>query len=153
MSSKRSTSRLTGFTLVEILVVLVLFALIAGAIAPNLSGASKRSQTDKLIANLIELDARARVLAGRHRACYITFDEAQNQLQLTVIDDAAEIVQTFDIPHFAEFEFANDSQAVVFDLFGQTNAYRYRVAVDQISIQIDFNGLTGWHEITRELPR
>ena len=144
-----------AFTLVEMLVVLVLMGMIAATIAPNLAGTTRRTQTDKFIADLIDLDAKARVLAGRHQVCYFEIENTKNQITLSVIDEQVEPVQTIEIPEFATIVFdqnTDQGQMVkTFNRLGHTSDYGYTITVDETTIRIAFNGLTGWHEVSREV--
>ncbi len=153
--SSRFIDRRIGFTLVEMLVVLVLMGMIAASIIPNLAGTTRRTQTDKLIADLIDLDAKARVLAGRHQVCYFEVEEAKNQIKLSVIDEQAQSVQTIEIPEFATVVLDQDveqgSMVKIFNRLGHTPDYGYTITVDETTIRIAFNGLTGWHEVSREV--
>jgi len=145
----KSSSRCPGFTLVELLVVLVLFALIATTVAPNLSGTTRRTQIDTLIAGLVDLDARARVLAGKHQVCYIQNDQEHLQLQLMVIDEESALVQEIVIPDFIALELGQNRTAITYNQLGQTDDYFYIAETDEATIRLGFNGLSGWHEIRR----
>ncbi len=151
----RFVARRRGFTLVEMLVVLVLMGMIAASIVPNLAGTTRRTQTDKFIADLIDLDAKARVLSGRHQVCYFEVEETKNQITLSVIDEQVESVQTIEIPEFATIVFAQDAEqnrmVKTFDRLGYTSDYGYTITVDETTIRIAFNGLTGWREVSREV--
>lgn len=151
MLIRNPTSRSSGFTLVEQLVVLVLFALIAATIAPNLSGTNRRTQIDTLIAGLIDLDARARVLAGKHQVCYIQYDQEYQRLQLTVIDEESALVQEIVVPDFAALDIDQDMAAITYNRLGQTDDYLYIVETGEETIRMGFNGLSGWHEIQRRV--
>lgn len=143
-----------GFTLVEMLVVLVLMGLIAASVAPNLAGTTKRTQTDRLIADLIDLDARARLLSGKHRMCYFEYDETYHQIELFVVDQDVESIQVVDIPEFALLSFEQNrgqgQMAITFNRLGQTDEYQYTLTIDEDIFHIAINGLTGWHEVSRE---
>lgn len=148
-------SKYLGFTLVELLVVLVLMGLIAASIAPNLVGTTRRTQTDKLVADLIDLDARARLLSGKHRMCYFEYDETHHQIELFVVHKKVMSVQMINIPDFAmldmEQRIEQGRMVITFDRLGKTDDYQYTISMDQEAIQIAFNGLTGWHEVSREV--
>lgn len=153
--TSRCLNNRLGFTLVEMLVVLVLMGLIAASIAPNLAGTTKRTQTGKMIADLIDLDARARVLSGKHRMCYFEYDETHHQIELFVVDENIESVQVIEIPGFAmlhiEQGIERGRMAITFNRLGHTDDYQYTFTLDEDAIQIAFNGLTGWHEALREV--
>jgi len=147
MFARKPTFRCSGFTLVELLVVLVLFALIAATIAPNLSGTTRRTQIDSLIAGLVDLDARARVLAGKHQVCYIQYDQINMRLQLTVIDEVSALVQEIVVPDFAAMGIDQDATAITYNRLGQTDDYLYIVDTGEETIRVGFSGLSGWHDI------
>jgi len=151
----RFADRRLGFTLVEMLVVLVLMGMIAATIVPNLAGTTRRTQTDKFIADLIDLDAKARVLAGRHQVCYFEVEETKNRITLSVIDEQAQSVQTIEIPEFVtvvlDQNTDQDRMVKAFNRLGHTSDYGYTIIVDETTIRIAFNGITGWHEILREV--
>jgi len=154
-SASRTIDHRLAFTLVEMLVVLVLMGMIAAAIAPNLAGTTQRTQLDQLIAELIDLDAQARVASSAHMACYIEYDDFQEQIVLRVIDEQAVDVQTIDIPGFVTVELEKNSEqgapVVVFDRLGHTSDYSYTIILEEAMIRLSVNGLTGWHEIVREV--
>jgi len=154
-SASRTIGRQLAFTLVEMLVVLVLMGLIAAAIAPNLAGTTHRTQLDQLIAELIDLDAQARVSASVHKACYFEYDDLQEQIVLRVIDEQAVDVQTINVPRFVTVELEEISEqsapVVVFDRLGHTFDYSYTIILEEETIRLSVNGLTGWHEVVREV--
>lgn len=156
MGVNRISFRTTpGFTLVEMLVVLVLLGLIAASIIPNLSGTTRRTQIDTLIADLIDLDARARVLAEQHQVSYFEYEEQLNLITLYVIDDQVVPVQTIDVPDFVEMTLQQsddgNEKTVSLNRLGHTTDYRFTIDIDQSVIQLMFNGLTGWHVLVREV--
>lgn len=153
-ASRFSFRVLSGFTLVEMLVVLVLLGLIAGSIIPNLGGTTKRTQIDTLIADLIDLDARARLLAEQHEACYFEYEAHDNLITLYAVDDQAAPVLTIDVPDFVELTLQQDGAEtrtiVSLNRLGHTADYRFVIDLDQSVIQLRLNGITGWHELVRE---
>ena len=154
-SASRTISRRLAFTLVEMLVVLVLMGLIAATIAPNLAGTTQRTHLDQLIAKLIDLDAQARVTASAHKACYFEYDDLQEQIVLRVIDEQAVDIQTIDIPGFVTVELEELSEqstpVVIFNRLGHTSDYNYTIINEEETVRLSVNGLTGWHEIVREV--
>lgn len=149
MQAKRLYSRAKGYTLVEILVVLTLFGLIASMIAPSLFSTSQRAQQEKFVAELIDLDTRARLLSGKHNACIIRFEAEQNQFHLVVVDHETIVLQTVQVPEIATAGFVQEHQSIEFDRFGRTLNYEYQISFDKLPLKIRFNGLSGWHEIMK----
>jgi len=77
--------RRDGFTLLEIMLVVVLLALLAGAVTWSLAGQLRRSDRADVISRLEHADAMARVAARRHGPCVLRIDlDAQS---LRRIDD------------------------------------------------------------------
>ncbi len=153
--ASRTIDHRLAFTLVEMLVVLVLMGLIAAAVAPNLAGTAQRTQLDQLIAELIDLDAQARVTASAHKVCYFEYDDLQQQIVLSVIDEQAVDIQTIDIPGFVTVELEKISvqtaPVVIFNRLGHTSDYSYTIILEGETIRLSVNGLSGWHEIIREV--
>lgn len=66
MSTARRRDNLRGFTLIELVVVLVILALAAGAITLRLQGPLERATLADTVGRIVAFDARTRVLARRH---------------------------------------------------------------------------------------
>jgi prepilin-type N-terminal cleavage/methylation domain-containing protein len=140
------TSRTHGFTLLELLVVLVLISLVTGSIVPSISAVSDRAVKDQLIADLINLDARARLLAETHASSTIRYDPSSGRLQLIVRNPKESLIQEVHVPESVLFGFEQPLGEHYFDRFGRTVDYAYIVRIDQSHTSIRFNGLTGWHK-------
>tara|TARA_R110002072_G_C7977582_1_gene535731 strand:+ start:9140 stop:9598 length:459 start_codon:yes stop_codon:yes gene_type:complete len=138
-----------GYTLVELLVVMLLLGLMAAMTAPNLFATSQRAKQEKLVAELIDLDTRARVLSGRHDMCLIRFSENQSQIQLVVVNEDLMVIQRVQIPDYATAEFNRAIDTIEFDRLGRSKDYGYQILFDELSIKVRFNGLSGWHETTK----
>lgn len=138
-----------GYTLVELLVVMLLLGLMAAMIAPNLFATSQRAKQEKFVVELIDLDTRARVLSGRHDMCLIRFSENQSQIQLAVVDEDLMVIQRVQIPDYATAEFNQAIDTIEFDRLGRSKDYGYRILFDELPVKIRFNGLSGWHETTK----
>jgi len=138
-----------GYTLVELLVVMLLLGLMAVMIAPNLFATSQRAKQEKFVVELIDLDTRARVLSGRHDMCLIRFSENQSQIQLVVVKEDLMVIQRVQIPDYATAEFNRAIDTIEFDRLGRSKDYGYQILFDELPVKIRFNGLSGWHETTK----
>jgi len=138
-----------GYTLVELLVVMLLLGLMAAMIAPNLFANPQRAKQEQFVAELIDLDTRARVHSGRHDMCLIRIGENQSQIQLAVVDEDLVVIQRVQIPDFATAGFDQAIDSIEFDRLGRSKDYGYRISFDELSIKVRFNGLSGWHETTK----
>lgn len=148
MQAVNSHSKTMGYTLVELLVVLVLLGMMAAMVAPNLFSTSQRAQQEQFVAELVDLDTRARVLSGRHEKCFIHFDMDKSQIQLAVVDEELKVIQRARVPEFATLGFDHEINMIVFDRLGRSKDYGYRILFDELPVKIRFNGLSGWHETT-----
>ena len=138
-------SRTHGFTLLELLAVLVLISLVTASIIPSISTVSERAVKDQLIADLIALDARARLLAESHASSIIRFDTSSDRLQLIVRNPEELLIQEVHVPESVLLGFKQPLEILYFDRFGRTVTYAYIIRIDQSLTSIRFNGLTGWH--------
>ena len=152
MTEHRSPSRNhahTAYTLIEVLAVVVLMGLVFAALVPNLVGASDRAGLDRLVAELIDLDGRARLLATHDGACLIEHELGAGKVSLRV--PAVELSQTYIIsaPPAVGIEIEGDEQRVVFDGLGESRSYSYLITAPSTRIRLAFNGQSGWYELRR----
>jgi prepilin-type N-terminal cleavage/methylation domain-containing protein len=145
MAGVLSKSRIHGFTLLELLAVLVLVSLVTASLVPSISTVSDRAVKDQLIADLIDLDARARLLAEGHVSSTIRLDPSSDRLQLIVRNPKESLIQEVHIPDSVLLGFEKPSDELHFDRFGRTFDYAYIIRFDKAFTSIRFNGLTGWH--------
>lgn len=140
-----SNDRAHAYTLLEVLIVVVLMGLIASVLIPRLAGISDQADRNRLIAELVQLDAQARQLAQQGHWCMVRWDEGEHSLELVQGSThpqtirVAKLNQTQDLDH--RFE------PVMFDAFGRSQDYAYRLSDSRASIDLRFNGISGWHEV------
>lgn len=145
---RAKTSIQSGFTLLELTAVVVLLALVTAAVVPGLARRSDSAARAGLIAGLIDLDARARLNAPRNDVCFLTIDEQENQITLTVFQETeAVVLGRVEIPNGVLVRFHEAEPAISFDRSGYTGAYGYEIHAGTQTLTIWFNGLTGWHVI------
>lgn len=148
-SSQRPTSA-SAFTLIEVLSVVVLVGLIAGALAPNLARRSRSAQLERFKSGLIEFDALARQLAlkgGRVSVRYETDDEA---VRLFEQRERPMEIRSLPVPDTIQLHPIGFDSAVVFDANGCTRGYGYMIQADSAVHRLAFHGVSGWYEVTRD---
>ena len=136
-----------GYTLIEVLAVVVLMGLIAAVFVPSLASSSRSSQLQQLRADLIDLDTRARQLAVQGSSVTLRWLEAPCALVLYQHLDQPRQLHSLDVPDQYELELLSEAVAVAFDANGQSKDYGYLIRSDRGADRIDFNGLSGWHEV------
>lgn len=146
MQVRQVAKRSRGYTLVEVLAVVVLMGLIATVFVPSLARASRSSQLQQLQSDLIQLDAQARQLAQFGSLVTIHWESEIRGVRLLKGQDKPQEVISLTIPDQFELTPVGFERAVVFDALGHTQSYGYRISSDTGSNQVEFNGLSGWHE-------
>lgn len=136
-----------GYTLIEVFAVVVLMGLIAAVFVPSLASTSRSSQLQRLRADLIDLDTRARQLAVQGSSVTLRWQEALRTLVLYQHLDQPRQLRSMDIPDQYELELLSEAVAVTFDANGQSPDYGYLIRSEMGVDRIDFNGLSGWHEV------
>lgn len=64
-----------GFTLTELMVVLLVMGIVAGAVTLSLAGPKRRAELDDVVGEVVQFDLLARQYAARHgRAVQLVFD-------------------------------------------------------------------------------
>ena len=136
-----------GYTLIEVLAVVVLMGLFAAVFVPSLASTSRSSQLQRLRADLIDLDTRARQLAVQGSSVTLRLQDELRTLVLYQHLDQPRQLRSMDIPDQYELEFLSEAVAVAFDANGQSQDYGYLIRSEMGVDRIDFNGLSGWHEV------
>lgn len=143
-----------GFTLLELTAVVCLSAIAFAALVPNLVRRSDAAANDRLIMELIDLDARARLNAPRHGACSLTVDVQKNLVVLTGIQVAESVVLGLvSIPDRVVVALDDSRSAISFDQSGHTTPYGYEIQSRSAYHRVRFNGHTGWHVQDQEGDR
>ncbi len=139
--------RMRGYTLIEVLAVVVLMGLIAAVFVPSLASTSRLSQLQRLRADLIDLDTRARQLAVQGSSVTLRLQDEPRSLVLYQHLDQPRQLHSIVIPDEYELELLIEAIAVTFDANGQSPDYGYLIRSDMGVDRINFNGLSGWHEV------
>lgn len=138
----------SGFTLLELTAVVVLMGIVAAAVVPGFARRSDETVRRKLVAELIDLDARARLNASSSDACFLAMERTTNRILLTVIrTDESTVLDQVEIPDGILVALLSDENAVGFDQSGHTDPYGYEISAGNRVTRIRFHGLTGWYEI------
>ncbi len=139
--------RLRAYTLIEVLAVVVLMGLIAAVFVPSLASTSRSSHLQRLRADLIDLDTRARQLAVQGSSIMLRWQEETRTLVLFQHRDQPRELMLVEILDQYELELRSEAVAVTFDANGQSQDYGYLVRSEIGVDRIDFNGLSGWYEV------
>lgn len=145
-----------AFTLIEVLAVVTIVALATAALTIGLGAADANARLRALTADLIDLDARARLLARTDGTCELRFprDEAEREVALVLVSHE-DAFSTVVLPMSARAEArtldGDPLEAVRFDRSGRTPDYSITVSMGDLTAAWTVAGLTGW--IEREIPR
>lgn len=144
MTNLHITNLRSGYTLLEVMVVVVLMGMIAMALIPKLVGITSKVSMDRLIAEIVHLDTQSRQLAQQDQWCMLQWDEQSNAIELVQGRSNPHLITRvqFDPSYAVELP----SGPIEFDLLGQTGNYSISISHNGHSKTLRFNGLTGWHE-------
>ena len=160
--------RRKAFTLLEVMAVVTLMGLLAGATAWSLAQDARKSSRAKVVADIAHADRMARLAAGQGgQACRLRFDlDHQRLCRLTGPDDEAQQAHAMTLPKGCRIDrvvtagpdLAGDTSGattIAFSSAGRSDSYAVRVvfedgatgkdATDGLgeSVWIVFAGLTG----------
>ena len=135
-----------GFTLLELLLVVILLGLTVTAVAPQLAAADATGQRLRFTRELRDLDARARVLARTLGP--VTLGVAGDGARVLLLDAKTGAVQTAvtvpDAMHVVVREVADGRPGVVhFNAAGQAADYEVLVVVGEVTQRRRVSGITG----------
>ena len=139
--------RLRAYTLIEVLAVIVLMGLLAAVFVPSLANTSRSSQLQRLRADLIDLDTRARQLAVQGSSITLRLQDEPKTLVLFQHRDPPVELLSVDVPDHFELGLQGDVVTVAFDANGQSQDYGYLIRSEMGVERIDFNGRSGWYEV------
>jgi prepilin-type N-terminal cleavage/methylation domain-containing protein len=139
-----------AFTLIEVLAVVTILAIATAAMTVGLASADANARLRAFRADLIDLDARARLFARTEGACDIRFPlEAEQTIVLARLGNE-EPLATVTLPHAARVEAqatGRDALKIVHvDRSGRSVDYRVTVTMGDLSTAWTVAGLTGWVE-------
>jgi prepilin-type N-terminal cleavage/methylation domain-containing protein len=142
-----AAKRSRGYTLIEVLAVVVLMGLVAAVFVPSLVGASRSTQLKQLQSDLIQLDVQARRLAVQGNLVTIRWEPEISGVRVFQGRERPQEMINLMIPGRFELSPVGFENAVVFNSLGQTQSYGYRIRSESGSNRVDFNGLSGWYEV------
>lgn len=145
MTNRHITNLRSGYTLLEVMVVVVMMGMVAMVMIPRFVGMTSKVSMDRLIAEIVHLDTRSRQLAQQGHWCMMQRDEQSNELRLMQGRSDPQLVQRLQIDPSYTVMLSLDR--IVFNTLGQTDSYSISISHGEISKSLRFNGLTGWHEV------
>lgn len=145
-----------GFTLIEVLTVVTILAIATAAMTVGLASADANARLRALGADLVDLDARARLLARTDGACELRLPSEQDRSVALALVGSDEAFTTIALPRGARLEAsttASDAlETIRFDRSGRSFDYEVIVTFDDLSATWAVAGLTGWVEKQEAQP-
>lgn len=146
MTNLHITNLRSGYTLLEVMVVVVLMGMVAMVMIPRFVGMTSKVSMDRLIAEIVHLDTQSRQLAQQGHWCMMQWDEQSNELRLVQGRSDPQLVKRLQLdPSYAVML---SSDPIVFDALGQTDNYSISISHNEVTKSLRFSGLSGWHEVT-----
>lgn len=137
----------TGYTLIEVLAVVILMGLLAAAFVPALARTSDSVERERVLAELIGLDARARQHARTGRRCELRWDGTGRSMRLIEGTQQPVVLRAVPVPDRIELDMEGDATRVEMNAFGQSAHYAYALRAEAWSTRLSFNGMSGWYEV------
>jgi prepilin-type N-terminal cleavage/methylation domain-containing protein len=81
-SSNHNSRRRTGFTIIEVLAVVMILALVSGVVGVRVNAVSASARTQAAVSTILEVDARARILARQGQSAILSLHADGTQLEL-----------------------------------------------------------------------
>ena len=136
-----------GYTLIEVLAVVVLLGLIAVSVLPAVVRVSERSQRSLVVSSLLHLDARARLLSAEGQI-HVIRSELDRIVLEKVSSTAGPIEVDFvQLPENYEIAMSTDSGVILFNVLGVSPHYSLTLNSDELELEIKYNGVSGWYEV------
>ena len=134
-----------GFTLVELLAVIVIITLTTGIVTVGLASANTSAQLRGAVAQWRTLDARARTLSRALGPVTMRYDEQPQLLQLSRVE-SDELLAKIQLPKkvHADLVTEHPTDTIVFDRLGRSLDYDVTATIESHSIAWHVCGLTGY---------
>ena len=138
-----------AFTLIETLAVVTLIGLAAVVLTPMLLGATDSSRIDDAMRRVLDLDARARLIAQRELGATFVIEDGVCSI---VTDGVTGETRFSSWRHgsVTQIELRDEDgkqlERITYDASGRTLDFRVSVAWGSLSRVVDVAGLTGWIE-------
>jgi len=136
-----------GYTLIEVLAVVLLLGLISVSFLPSVVQISEQSRTRKTVSDLLQLDARARLLSARGQTHQIRYTADRLVLESTNIGDDPVEVSSVQIPEKFDITLSDESGVIQLDAFGVSPHYSLTLKSDEVQVEITYNGISGWYSM------
>ncbi len=145
-----------AFTLTEVLAAVTIVAIATAALTVGLGAADSNARLRSLTADLIDLDARARLLAKTDRVCELRLPpETEPEVVLALVRQDGRF-STVQLPQGARVQATTlDDQpleVIRFNRSGRTLDYRVTVTLEELTSEWTVAGLTGWVERQEAQP-
>ncbi len=134
-----------GFTLVELLAVIVIVTLTTGIVTVGLASANNSAQLHGAVAQWRTLDARARTLSRALGSVTMGYEEEPQWLQLSRVE-SDELLANIQLPKkvYADLVTGHPTNTIVFDRLGRSLDYDVTLALENRVVAWHVCGLTGY---------
>jgi general secretion pathway protein H len=148
-SMPRSIKRSAGFTLLELIVVLVIMGLGFAAIGINLSSGNETTELKVTARDMVSALRHAKGLAQMsHKETVLTIDFAENSYTVSGHDKVYEIPQTIDTTmHTGQSELTDGTGSMRFFPDGSSSGGWIKLERGKMAWRMDINWLTGQIEL------
>ena len=144
MTIRRSAQ---GFTLVELMIVMVIVAMVAAIAVPRFSQASARQQlssaADRVVADLEMARTRARAAS---QTVTVTFSTSSDRYQFNNVGGEASVVELGESPYNVSIDravFGSNDNIASFNGYGvpaSSGAVTLSLGADQVVVELKANG-------------
>ena len=134
-----------GFTLLEVLAVVILFSLVASVLTVHLAAASESATFRAAASRLRDMDARARLFARTSGPLVLSLQDQGRSLLLSQVDTGASLLRV-DLGEGAAVEIETDPPRrwILFDRSGRSVDYELALASGEREARWQVAGTTGW---------
>jgi prepilin-type N-terminal cleavage/methylation domain-containing protein len=138
--------RRTGFTLVEMVVVVIVLGLSASIVALRMAGPLQRARAESAAQTFLNIDHFARTLSDG-RNVKLVIDTSDQPVQLKIIDSAGEVLRQWSLPSTITIRCESIASEVIevirYPHSGGTTDYRVIITDGYASLNILIAGGTG----------
>lgn len=135
-----------GFTLLELIAVLVILGIAAGFVTFQYASPLKKAQLDRTVSQLKDIDLFARRLS-RNEEVHVHFVKSNNGVKIEIEIAGKSLVRKYELPKSTELEIQDTSgrvlEGVLFSPLDATVDYRVEVKDGNYRRKIEFAGGSG----------
>ena len=136
--------RFRGFTLIEVLAVIVILSIVAGVATVGLASATDSARLAGAVSQWRDLDARARLFSRTTGPVVMNLNRDHTMVRLFVVE-SGELLSQVELPPEVTGHFRTDqpTDAIVFDRTGGSPDYKVQMNTVDGIVRWHVYGLTG----------